>query len=496
MLRWLALAALAVMIGCVSAADAQYDSSKDFDELSDAGNTRPISMWSDRTTMWVADYADNHIYAYKMSDKSRDQPKEIPLHADNNDPWGIWSDRTTMWVADYGDGKIYAYHMSNKERDPSKDFNTLSDARNAPAGIWSDRTTMWVVDDVNDKIYAYKMSDKSRDPSKDFNTLSDAGNTAPWGIWSDRTTMWVVDYNDDKIYAYKMSDKERDPSKDINMLSAAGTVDPAGIWSNGATMWVADHVEGAALYAYRVPSTSTSSTSTSTGPSLLFFLPPPPPRDTTPPTVLSVERTGNATTADRALTWNVTFSEPVVVVSSDVHTNHTSVANATIPDLGIVHDTVLVDVPGMVTGGSVSVDLHHPITSGLLIELVAPDCTRFVIHNQTTTFLYKLRQPRDLGDLAGVGAAGQWVLHVSDHAKHWNGTLNAWTLALESDGAVKGSGDVYTITRHVAGPGNHALSLDGYEVRDRAGNPLADADPVVNEPYRVVGAAARTCQTE
>ena len=31
MLRWLALAALAIVVGCVSAADAQqYDSSKDF----------------------------------------------------------------------------------------------------------------------------------------------------------------------------------------------------------------------------------------------------------------------------------------------------------------------------------------------------------------------------------------------------------------------------------------------------------------------------------
>ena len=208
-----------------------------------------------------------------------------------------------------------------------------------------------------------------------------------------------------------------------------------------------------------------------------------------------MERTGNATTTDRALTWNVTFSEPVVV-GADAHINYTSAANATIPDLGAVHDTMLVNVPGAVTGGGISVDLHHPITSGLLIELVAPDCTRFVIHNQTTAFLYKLRQPHDLGDLAGIGAAGQWTLHVSDHARHWNGTLNSWSLELESDGAVKGSGDTYSITRHVAGPGNHTLSLDGYDIRDRAGNRLVDTDTAVNEPYHVVGAAARTCQAE
>ena len=217
--------------------------------------------------------------------------------------------------------------------------------------------------------------------------------------------------------------------------------------------------------------------------------------DTTPPTVKSVERTGNATTADRALVWDVTFSEPVVM-RADVHTNRTSVANATIPDLGTIYDTMLVDVPGVVTGGSVWVDLHHPIISGLLIELVAPDCTRFVVHNQTVTFPYKLRQPYDLGDLAGVGAAGQWTLHVSDHAEYWNGTLNAWNLELESEGVVEGSGTKYTITQYAAGPGEYTLSFDGYVVRDRVGHHLADADPTVNESYRVVGAAARTCQAE
>ena len=314
-------------------------------------------------------------------------------------------------------------------------------------------------------------------------------NTDPTGIWSDGNTMWVLDYVDNKIYAYDISTRSPVPSKDFT-LPAAGNNIPWIIWSDRTTMWVADYVAGK-IYVYKIPTTS----SASSGPPLTFFLPPPPPRDTTPPTVVSVERTGNATTTDRALTWNVTFSE-AVVVGADAHTNYTSVANVTIPDLGAVHDTVLVNVPGAVTGSDISVDMYHPTTSGLLIELVAPDCTQFVIHNQTTTFLYKLRQPRDLGDLAGVEAAGQWTLHVSDHAKYWNGTLNTWSLELESDGAVEDSGDTYAITRHVAGPGNHTLSLDGYEVQDRAGNPLTDADPAVNEPYHVVGAAARACQTK
>ena len=485
MLRWLVLVAL-VVASCVSAADAQQrDSSKDFTLATGPGH----GIWSDGSTMWMLQPGGS-VDAYKMSDKSRDSSKDYGGLPAATDPVGFWSYGSTIYLTDNINDQILAYHTSDKSRDSSKDI-TLASGNNGPAGIYSNGNTMWVADHDDDMIYAYKMSDKSRDSSKDITLAS--GNDLPWGIWSNGNTMWVADINAFKIYAYNISTKSHDSSKDITLASGHRSLD---IWSNGNTMWVLDFTD-AKIYAYRMPSTGGGGGGggSSTGSTSIFFLPPPPPRDTTPPTVLSVERTGNATTADRALTWNVTFSESVVV-SADARINYTSVANVTIPDLGAVHDTVLVDVPGVVTGGSISVDLHHPITSGLLIELVAPDCNRFVIHNQTTAFLYKLRQPRDLGDLAGVGAAGQWTLHVSDHAKHWNGTLNTWSLELESDGAVEGSGDTYAITRYVAGPGNHTLSLDGYEVRDRAGNPLADTEPAVNEPYHVVGAAARTCQTE
>ena len=489
MLRWFALAAL-VAIGCVSAADAQErDFDKDFDLDTTNGNANPSGIWSNGTIMWVADDLTNpKIYAYNMSDKSPVASEDFELINANASPLGIWSNGTIMWVVDFDDEVLYAYNMSNKAmRVQSVEFNTLAGASNTyPAGIWSDGTTMWVADTSDDKIYSYHMSNRTYDGTKDFGTLNGAGNNDPAGIWSDGTTMWVADNADNKIYAYRMSDKERDKSKEFDTLKDAGNTEPYGIRSDGATMWVADS-DNDKIYAYKMhPAPAVSS------PRVFVYIPPP---DTTPPTVKSVERAGNATTTDHTLTWDVRFSESVRVGLKEIHTNHTSVANATIPDLGMVYDTLLAGVPGMVTGGSISVDLKHPITSGLLIELVAPDCTRFTVHNQTTTFPYKLRQPYDLGDLSGVGAAGQWMLHVSDHAKYWNGTLNGWTLYLESRGVVEGGGRTYTITQYVAGPGEYTLSLDGFDIRDRAGNRLVDADPAVNEPYQVVG-AARACHTE
>ena len=72
-------------------------------------------------------------------------------------PSGIWSDGTSMWVSDDDDDKLYAYKMSDKTRDSAKDFDTLTNAGNTtPLAIWSDGTIMWVSDSSDRKIYAYK----------------------------------------------------------------------------------------------------------------------------------------------------------------------------------------------------------------------------------------------------------------------------------------------------------------------------------------------------
>ena len=55
---------------------------------------------------------------------------ETLVAAGNNAPSGIWSDGTTMWLADWNDSRLYAYRMSDKRRDPTKDFVTLDVAGN------------------------------------------------------------------------------------------------------------------------------------------------------------------------------------------------------------------------------------------------------------------------------------------------------------------------------------------------------------------------------
>ena len=227
----------------------------DFDGLQSAGNTLPLSIWSDGETMWVADFFDEKIYAYDLATKARVPGKDFDTlkAAGNTWPQGIWSDGATMWAADFFEEKIYAYDLATKARVPGKDFDTLKAAENTwPGGIWSDGAIMWVVDWLDQKIYAYDMATKERVSGKDFNSLKAARNVSPEGIWSDGTTMWVADSNYDKVYAYDMATKARVPAREFNTLDAAGNWIPTGIWSDGATMWAADF-QDAKIYSYLMP---------------------------------------------------------------------------------------------------------------------------------------------------------------------------------------------------------------------------------------------------
>ncbi len=241
----------------VDVAGLVYNGGEDFTSLSAADNGAPRGIWSDGTTMWVVDWYDNKIYAYKMSDKSRDPSKDFDTldAASNQVPWGLWSDETTMWVVDRADSRVYAYAMSDKARDTSKEFR-LAEANRFASGLWSDGSTVWVAD-MGDggSLFAYSLSDGSRQSDSDIELADD--NDDATGMWSDGVTVWVADGADDSLYAYDLSSKAYDSSKDLALT--AGNDDPEGLWSDGVNLWVADHgastagAVGDRIYAYSPP---------------------------------------------------------------------------------------------------------------------------------------------------------------------------------------------------------------------------------------------------
>ena len=137
----------------------------------DSQNGTPRGIWSDGTTVWVVDSQRHKLYAYTLSGGARDSGqrhklyaytrsggardsgKDITLDGANRDAVGVWSDGTTIWVADSYDEILYAYTLSGGARDSGKDFDLASkpsggtfaaDDNGDAAGVWSNGTTIWV----------------------------------------------------------------------------------------------------------------------------------------------------------------------------------------------------------------------------------------------------------------------------------------------------------------------------------------------------------------
>ena len=244
------------------------DPAADLGRMGFAGNGDAAGIWSDGTTMWVADHDDNYIYAYGMSSGGRvlkgfeldDEGFNLNPFAPtsgNNNATDIWSDGTTMWVADHHDDHVYAYRLSDGARIEDEEYDLRQDdvhARDA-RGIWFDtgKQTMWVADGSDKKIYGYDVANRNYIRlAGTIDVLDCAGNANPQGIWSDGATVWVGDDGEDRIYAYSMRDNLRDPSKEFDTLAGANNHDARGIWSDGEIMWVADP-NNDWVYAYNMP---------------------------------------------------------------------------------------------------------------------------------------------------------------------------------------------------------------------------------------------------
>ena len=96
----------------------------------------------------MADDGDDKLFAYTLDSGARDETKDFDLDADNGDPRGVWSDGTTIWVADgFIDDKLFAYTLGGA-RFAVQDLDTRGETSD-PRGIWSNGTTIWVADREN-----------------------------------------------------------------------------------------------------------------------------------------------------------------------------------------------------------------------------------------------------------------------------------------------------------------------------------------------------------
>ncbi len=78
----------------------------------------------------------------------------------------------------------------------------------------------------------------------------------------------------------------------------------------------------------------------------------------------------------------------------------------------------------------------HTDFNDLIIELISPDDTSVLLHNRrggsadNIIKTYSMANTSNLQNLRGDSIAGDWRLHVSDHAGADQGKLNYWSLKL------------------------------------------------------------------
>ena len=242
--------------------DFEWTVTRDIEAL-DSGHDSPSGMWSDGSTLWLAengDGADDSVYAYDLATGERVESREFALADTNRAPRGIWSDGETVWVSDSGRERLFAYRLADGERVEEREF-ALAEGNSDARGIWSDEETMWVLDSRADALFVYDF--ESGELLGEYELASANGD--PHGVWSDGVTVWVSDHGAKRLFAYRLpapeapaaedaepQDLERVSDEEFKELSKASNNSPRGIWSDGDVMYVADASDGK-VYSYNMP---------------------------------------------------------------------------------------------------------------------------------------------------------------------------------------------------------------------------------------------------
>ena len=243
------------------------------------GNRSVNGLWSDGTTLWVADGHSNQARFHQLDCPGGDgcgvpMGPDVPSGSQfTEDGKKIHHDTIQALTAyDLGGGyRVPALDMANTSYLVYDDLDTASgcsgtdrsaadpggggacDGLVGPEGVWSDGDVVWV-SDRSRVVKAYRLTSftEKSGPDATAQLLPDRSLTlpvrsVPRGIWSDGTTIWVVDaFRDEragvnrrpKLVAFDLHDGTRNSGRDITGLHGY----PDGVWSDGVTLWVSTSV--------------------------------------------------------------------------------------------------------------------------------------------------------------------------------------------------------------------------------------------------------------
>lgn len=109
-------------------------------------------------------------------------------------------------------------------------------------------------------------------------------------------------------------------------------------------------------------------------------------------------------------------------------------APVAIPDNNATGLTSVIDVPneGTVFGVTVGVNISHTWIGDLIVKLVSPTGTEYVLHNKEGGSADNLVKTWTLDNFNGEAINGDWKLKVSDTVSIDTGTLNSWSLNIRA----------------------------------------------------------------
>ena len=211
-------------------------------------NSAPAGMWSDGTTLWVADTGSGApLYRYSLTDRNAAATTVVTTGSSGGNR-DVWSDGTTLWVAPHGTGScsgggscVLAYDMSGRRRGQS-DIATSG----SPQRLWSDGATLWVGSGVDDSVAGYDLATGESVRARNLTVRAAEDQAAAaisvLGLWSDGVSLWVGSSvfgpNGSYVRVFPLDGTiTRTSAHDLG-VAPNNTSDASGVWSDRETLWV------------------------------------------------------------------------------------------------------------------------------------------------------------------------------------------------------------------------------------------------------------------
>lgn len=203
-----------LLFSLVLVSSAQYDDITSFSVGGD-GVGSGYGLAVDDTYLYIADYVDNSIYLYYLSNYSY-TGTTYSLSGEMSHPYSVGYGDNKLYVLEQSTDNIFIYHSNGTYTGNSF---SISGCVTDGAGVTSDGTYVWVSDITGHKLCKYYVNGTEISSSS-----LEAGNSASYGMGYYNGKVYVWDYNIYifTYYADNLSHYATSPQLNLSINSGIG----------------------------------------------------------------------------------------------------------------------------------------------------------------------------------------------------------------------------------------------------------------------------------